>query len=120
MSGGGKRSAAYSYGALKGMREVGVPGAYGQRSLLSSLDAISGVSGGSFTAAYYGLYRLPPDVTDFHQFHLPCRPCSSNAKLLPVFCAWDSLQLNWAKNEEHPVELTATKKSIEFVRCNED
>ena len=28
MSGGGKRSAAYSYGALKGMREVAVPGAY--------------------------------------------------------------------------------------------
>ena len=57
MSGGGKRSAAYSYGALKGMREVMVPGPYGFRSLLSSLDAISGVSGGSFTAAYYGLYR---------------------------------------------------------------
>ena len=57
MSGGGKRSAAYSYGALKGMREVMVPGAHGSPSLLSSLDAISGVSGGSFTAAYYGLYR---------------------------------------------------------------
>jgi NTE family protein len=57
MSGGGKRSAAYAYGALKGMREVAVQGARGQRSLLSSLDAISGVSGGSFTAAYYGLYR---------------------------------------------------------------
>ena len=30
--GGGKRSAAYSYGALKGMREVAVPGAHGARS----------------------------------------------------------------------------------------
>jgi len=57
MSGGGKRSAAYAYGALKGMREVSVPTAQGRRSLLSSLDAISGVSGGSFPAAYYGLYR---------------------------------------------------------------
>jgi NTE family protein len=57
MSGGGKRSAAYAYGALKGMREVAVQGTHGQRSLLSSLDAISGVSGGSFPAAYYGLYR---------------------------------------------------------------
>lgn len=57
MSGGGKRSAAYSYGALKAMREVTVPGAYGSPSLLNSLDAISGVSGGSFTAAYYGIYR---------------------------------------------------------------
>src|SRR5205085_11450357 len=57
MSGGGKRSAAYSYGALKGMREVAIAGVHGPHSLLSSLDAISGVSGGSFTAAYYGLYR---------------------------------------------------------------
>jgi NTE family protein len=57
MSGGGKRSSAYAFGALKGMREVAVPGAQGQISLLSSLDGISGVSGGSFTAAYYGLYR---------------------------------------------------------------
>ena len=57
MSGGGKRSAAYGYGALKGMRVVPVSGAYGQRSLLDSLDGISGVSGGSFTATYYGLYR---------------------------------------------------------------
>jgi NTE family protein len=57
MSGGGKRSSAYAYGALKGMREVAVMSPQGQRSLLTSLDGISGVSGGSFTAAYYGLYR---------------------------------------------------------------
>ena len=55
MSGGGKRSAAYAYGALKGMGQVTVPG--DGRSLLSQLDGISGISGGSFTAAYYGLHR---------------------------------------------------------------
>lgn len=57
MSGGGKRSAAFSYGALKGMRELMIPTPDGGRSLLSEIDGISGVSGGSFTAAYYGLYR---------------------------------------------------------------
>jgi NTE family protein len=57
MSGGGKRSAAFAYGALKGMREIAVPTPQGDRPLLSELDAISGISGGSFTAAYYGLYR---------------------------------------------------------------
>ncbi len=57
MSGGGKRSAAFSYGALKGMREVLVPAPGGGRPLLHELAGISGVSGGSFTAAYYGLYR---------------------------------------------------------------
>jgi NTE family protein len=57
MSGGGKRSAAFAYGALKGMREVQVPTPAGSRPLLGEIDAISGVSGGSFPAAYYGLYR---------------------------------------------------------------
>jgi NTE family protein len=57
MSGGGKRSAAFAYGALKGMRDVSVPTPSGNRPLLDEVDGISGVSGGSFTAAYYGLYR---------------------------------------------------------------
>ncbi len=57
MSGGGKRSASFAYGALKGMRDVDVPFADGPRSLLQVLDVIAGVSGGSFPAAYYGLYR---------------------------------------------------------------
>ena len=57
MSGGGKRSASFGYGALKGMRDVTVATAAGPRSLLSQIDAITGVSGGSFPAAYYGLYR---------------------------------------------------------------
>ena len=57
MSGGGKRSSSFGYGALKGMRETMVPAAGGPVSLLSQLSGISGVSGGSFPAAYYGLYR---------------------------------------------------------------
>ena len=57
MTGGGKRSSSFGYGALTGMRETMVPAAGGPVSLLSQLSAISGVSGGSFPAAYYGLYR---------------------------------------------------------------
>lgn len=57
ISGGGKRSAAFSYGALEGMRDLPVETASGRRSLLDLVDGISAVSGGSFTAAYYGLYR---------------------------------------------------------------
>ena len=56
-SGGGKRSASFGYGALRGMRDLMVPTPVGPRSLLSQVDAMSGVSGGSFPAAYYGLYR---------------------------------------------------------------
>ena len=57
MSGGGKRSASFGYGALKGMRQVSVPFTDGPQPLLRVVDAIAGVSGGSFPAAYYGLYR---------------------------------------------------------------
>lgn len=57
MSGGGKRSASYAYGALKGMRDVMIKTAAGPRPLLDQVDVISGVSGGSFAASYYGLYH---------------------------------------------------------------
>ena len=53
-SGGGTRSAALSYGVLKGLRDVPLPGQSGRR-LLDEVDVISAVSGGSFTAAYYAL-----------------------------------------------------------------
>lgn len=53
-SGGGTRAAALSYGVLKGLRDVPLPGQPGRR-LLDEVDAISAVSGGSFTAAYYAL-----------------------------------------------------------------
>ncbi len=55
-SGGGKRSAAFSYGALRGLRDFHVD-YRGDRSLLQMVDVISSVSGGSFTAAYYGLFH---------------------------------------------------------------
>jgi NTE family protein len=56
-SGGGKRSSAFSYGLLKGMRDYELQ-LDGQRTtLLDQIDLISSVSGGTFTAAYYGLHR---------------------------------------------------------------
>jgi NTE family protein len=57
MSGGGKRSASFGYGVLKGMRDMVVTTAHGSHPLLQDVSVISGVSGGSFPAAYYGLYR---------------------------------------------------------------
>jgi len=55
-SGGGTRAAAFSYGVLEGLRATEVPIGGKKRRLLDEVDVISGVSGGSFTAAYYGLY----------------------------------------------------------------
>ena len=54
-SGGGSRAAALAYGVLQELRDTRV-GANGGRRLLDEVDAISAVSGGSFTAAYYGLH----------------------------------------------------------------
>jgi NTE family protein len=54
-SGGGKRSAAFGYGVLKGLRDFDLPSE--GTNLLDVVDVISAVSGGSFPAAYYGLYR---------------------------------------------------------------
>lgn len=56
-SGGGTRAAAFSYGVLETLRDTTVTVRGRQRRLLDEVDWISGVSGGSFTAAYYGLFR---------------------------------------------------------------
>ncbi|MBS0561690.1 MAG: patatin-like phospholipase family protein [Proteobacteria bacterium] len=56
-SGGGKRSAAFAYGALKGLRDLTIIDDGARKPLLDEVDYISAVSGGSFPAAYYGLYR---------------------------------------------------------------
>jgi len=56
-SGGGTRAAAFSYGVLETLRDTIVTVRGRQRRLLDEVDWISGVSGGSFTAAYYGLFR---------------------------------------------------------------
>jgi NTE family protein len=56
-SGGGTRAAAFSYGVLETLRDTPVQIRGRQRRLLDEVDWISGVSGGSFTAAYYGLFE---------------------------------------------------------------
>ena len=55
-SGGGTRAAAFSYGVLEALRDIEVTAGGRNRRLLDEIDAISSVSGGSFTAAYYGLF----------------------------------------------------------------
>lgn len=56
-SGGGSRAAAFSYGVLETLRDTTVSIRGRERRLLDEVDWISAVSGGSFTAAYYGLFR---------------------------------------------------------------
>lgn len=55
-SGGGTRAAALSLGVLETLKESWVEIDGERRNLLDEVDVISSVSGGSFTAAYYGLH----------------------------------------------------------------
>lgn len=65
-SGGGTRAAAFSYGVLEELKKTGVSINGTERRLLDEVDAISAVSGGSFTAGYYGLFgdRIFEDFED--------------------------------------------------------
>jgi NTE family protein len=54
LSGGGTRAAALSYGVMEKLKATPIKN--GSESLLDEVDVISSVSGGSFTAAYYGLF----------------------------------------------------------------
>jgi NTE family protein len=54
-SGGGTRAAAFAYGVLEELRDTRFL-TNGAQSLLNEVDVISSVSGGSVTAAAYGLY----------------------------------------------------------------
>lgn len=55
-SGGGTRAAALSYGVMQELRDTQVDSHHQRVRLLDETDTISSVSGGSFTAAYYGLF----------------------------------------------------------------
>ncbi len=55
-SGGGTRAAAIAYGVMEELRQTPIQGPGGATTLLGEVDCISSVSGGSFAAAYYGLF----------------------------------------------------------------
>jgi NTE family protein len=56
-SGGGTRAAAFSYGVLAEMDSTSVRGRTASPSLVDRVDFVSGVSGGSIMAAYFGLKK---------------------------------------------------------------
>lgn len=71
MSGGGTRAAALSYGVMKALRDTSLKFDQPTKPVLEEVDFISSVSGGSFTAAYYGLYgdKLFTDFEEDFLYH---------------------------------------------------
>ncbi len=55
-SGGGTRAAAFGYGVLEELANTSIVFDGRERNLLNEIDVVSGVSGGSFIAAYFGLH----------------------------------------------------------------
>ena len=55
-SGGGSRAAALAYGVLEALAATRLVAGSEKHSMLDEVDMISAVSGGSVTAAYFGLY----------------------------------------------------------------
>jgi NTE family protein len=68
-SGGGTRAAAFSFGVLQAFAETPDPGGTDGRTLIDRVDFVSGVSGGSVTAAYFGL-KGRAALTDFREAFL--------------------------------------------------
>jgi NTE family protein len=65
-SGGGTRAAAFSFGVLQGLDRIPVPRDRRRRTLLDAVELVSGVSGGSVIAAYFGLKRRDA-LADFRE-----------------------------------------------------
>ena len=55
-SGGGKRSAAFAHGVLRGLKQMNVTEGGRTHPLLDDVTYIAAVSGGSFPAMHYGLF----------------------------------------------------------------
>ncbi len=82
LSGGGTRAAAFGYGVLDQLRRTCIEVGGETRRLLDEVDVLSSNSGGSYAAAYYGLFgeamfaeeattcgveppAVDPDIADF-------------------------------------------------------
>ncbi len=89
-SGGGKRSAAFAHGALRGLRDIRLHPPDGRSiSMLNVLDYLAGVSGGSFPAAHFGLYRNKSFDTFPREFlHVDINSYIWGIYLLPWNWSW--------------------------------
>jgi NTE family protein len=65
-SGGGTRAAAFAYGVLKGLSDTKVTVRGRSVVLIDRVDLVSGVSGGSVIAAYFGLKKRAA-LADFRE-----------------------------------------------------
>ncbi len=74
-SGGGTRAASFSYGVLEALRDTKVSFGGREFRLLDEIDVISGVSGGSFTAAWASPSSTSPTTRTRHSGYPTASSC---------------------------------------------
>ncbi len=99
-SGGGKRSAAFGYGVLTALRDLEITIDGRTTSLLAQVDAMAGVSGGSFPVAYYAVHG---DAI-FRDFDRDFLDVDFNAEIASIYLLpwrWDwMVNPKWGTNDE--------------------
>lgn len=99
-SGGGKRSAAFGYGVLTALRDLRITIDGRTTSLLSQVDAMAGVSGGSFPVAYYAVHG-DAIFTDFRRDFLDVDFNGEIASIYLLPWRWDwMVNPDWGTNDE--------------------
>lgn len=102
-SGGGTRAAAFSLGVLRALRETRIE--RGSKRLIDEVDVVSAVSGGAFTAAYYGLYGEEKLLSDFEA--LLARNFTDEILRRGLLCPYNAIRLMspWFERSDLAAEL---------------
>lgn len=102
-SGGGTRAAAFSLGVLRALRDTRIE--HGTKRLIDEVDVISAVSGGSFTAAYVGLYGEEKLFKDFEA--LLSRNFTNEILRRGLLCPYNGIRLlsPWFERSDLAAEL---------------
>ena len=98
-SGGGTRAAAFSFGVLTELDRAR-SGSNRAKTLLDRVDFISGVSGGSVTAAYFGLKKRAA-LEDFRERFLLRNAEESLNTRVSLMSLMMRLQFRWTMRTEH-------------------
>jgi NTE family protein len=102
-SGGGTRAAAFSLGVLRTLRDTRIEGE--SKRLIDEVDVVSAVSGGAFTAAYFGLYGEERLFRDFEP--ILQRDFTSELLRRGLLCPYNGIRLlsPWFERSDLAAEL---------------
>ena len=132
-SGGGMRAAAFSHGVLTGLADTTIRTRGGPVSLIDRVDIISGVSGGSVPAAYFGLKKRAA-LADFRESSCcatprnrsrptstspTCRaasPAASTTRPIPALARRQPVQRRDLRRHEHDAAAARLDQRLRYLQ----